>query len=110
MKVCAMLVVPTCWLANVYVAGVMLADGTIPVPDKATVPFVPTVRVPLSWPVAFGAKATLMVQEEPLRREVPQVLDGWVKSPAVVIAPTVSAAEPVLTSVTDCVALVLPTN
>jgi len=70
----------------------MLADGTIPVPDNATVPFVPTVRVPVNTPAAFGAKATLIVQELPAANVAVQVLEGCVKSAVVVIAPTVTAA------------------
>ena len=88
----------------------MLAVGVIPVPDNATVPFAPTVRVPFNRPVDFGAKATLMVQEPPAANVAVQVLDGCVKSGVVEMVPTVSLAVLALVRVTVCVALVLPTN
>ena len=82
------------------VAGVILALKTTPVPDNATVPKFPTVRVPVRTPVVLGVKATLIVQEMFTANVDPQVPPGCVKLPLIVMTPTVMAAPLALLSVT----------
>src|SRR5258706_12165002 len=88
----------------------MPAAGAIPVPDSATVPLAPTVKVPVSAPVILGANATEIVHERPAAKVALHVLDGCVKLVVVVIVPTVIATVPELVRVTICVVLVVPTS
>ena len=59
-------------------------------------------------PGVVGVKVTLMVQFPPAANEFPHVL-VWAKSPLAAIPVIVSAAPPVLESVTVCATLVDPT-
>src|SRR5260370_9051623 len=65
-------------------------------------------RVPVRLPDAVGVNVTLMVQLAPAATELPQVL-VWAKSPLAETLVRFSEALPVLESVTDCAALVVPT-
>jgi hypothetical protein len=65
-------------------------------------------RVPVRLPDAVGVNVTLMVQFAPAATELPQVL-VWAKSPLAETLVRFSEALPVLESVTDCAALVVPT-
>src|SRR5260370_710195 len=65
-------------------------------------------RVPVRLPDAVGVNGTLMVQFAPAATELPQVL-VWAKSPLAETPVRFSEALPVLESVTDCAALVVPT-
>src|SRR5258708_19868731 len=65
-------------------------------------------RVPVRLPDAVGVNVTLMVQFAPAATELPQVL-VWAKSPLAETPVRFSEALPVLESVTDCAALVVPT-
>ena len=65
-------------------------------------------NVPVRVPDAVGVKVTLTVQEALAAMLAPQLL-LWAKSPLVLTPEIEAAAEPVLVTVTDCAALVLPT-
>src|SRR5439155_59393 len=69
------------------------------------------VTVPVRVPVVVGVKLTLIVQLAPAATAVPQVPSPSIatESPLIVMLLIVSVAFPVLVSVTDCVALVVPT-
>ncbi len=113
---CAALVVPTGWLANVSEEAERLttgAEAAAPVPVKLTDCGLPEalsvmLRVPVRVPDAVGVNVTLMVQLAPAATELPQVL-VWAKSPLAETLVRFSEALPVLESVTDCAALVVPT-
>src|SRR5436309_6922604 len=62
------------------------------------------VSVPVRWPAAVGVNVTAIEQFAPAATEPPQVL-VCAKSPDAVMLVTVSAAVPLLVSVTDCGAL-----
>lgn len=66
------------------------------------------VRVPVRVPLAVGVKVTLIVQLPLTANEAPQLL-VWAKSPLVAMLVMVSAAVPLLVSVTVCAAEVVPT-
>ena len=115
-RVCPPLVDPTIWLEKVKSVGARLAAGpaVTPVPVKVTVCGLPAalsemLRLPLRVPVAVGIKITLTVQLFPAGTLVAQLF-VWVKSPVAVILEIVSAALPVLVRVTDCAALLVPTD
>lgn len=88
-----------------------------PVPLRLTFCVVPAtllllsvmVRVPFVGPAADGAKVTLIVHEPPAATLLPQLF-VWLKLVLAVMLATVSAAVPVLLSVTVCAALVAFTN
>ena len=84
----------------------------VPVPVRDTVCGEPEalsvrVRLPMRVPPAVGANVTDMVQLAPAATLDPQVLDS-AKSPVEAIDVTLSAAAPLLVSVTVCAALVVP--
>lgn len=113
--VCAGLAVPTVWLAKVRLDGVRLASGPLPVPFRLAVcvlefPFElsATVRTPARVPLVVGVKVTLIVQLTPGLTEAPQAL-VTAKSPLAVTLVILSAAAPVLLSVTAWAGLVDPT-
>ena len=97
-------------MANAKFAGLRVAAGATPVPDNVTTPLAPTVRVPVTAPVAVGVKATSTVHDALAARVVRQVELGWVKLAVVRIVPTVSVAVAVFVNVTICAELVEPTN
>jgi hypothetical protein len=77
--VCAALVVPTFWLANVRLVGARLAAGAVPLPLRLAVCGLPaassvTLSEPLRVPVAVGVKVTLMLQLALAANVVPQLL------------------------------------
>jgi hypothetical protein len=92
-----------------------LTTGAVPVPLKFTVCVLPAtslllsvmVRVPVSVPMAVGAKVTLIVQE-PLAATLPPQLLVSPKLALVAMLVMVSAALPLLLRVTGCDALVVP--
>ena len=91
--------------------GKKLALGATPVPVRATVWGLPvalsvTVMVPGWLPVAVGVKVTVMVQLAPAATDVPQVL-VWAYGALAAMLVRLSAAVPVLVSVTVCAALVV---
>ena len=107
--VCAALLMPTAWLANVRLVGEKLTLDAAPVPVSATVCGLPvalsvTVIVPGWLPVAVGVKVTLMVQLAAGATEVPQVL-VWAYCVLAVMLVRFSNAVPVLVRVTVCAAL-----
>jgi hypothetical protein len=113
--VCAALVVPTVWLANVNEEAERLTVvvGAVPVPVRLTVCGLPEalsvmLKVPVRVPEAVGVKVMLMVQLAPAATELPQ-LSVSAKSPLGEILVIVRAALPVLDSITVCAALVVPT-
>jgi hypothetical protein len=67
-----------------------------------------TVRVPVRVPLAVGLKVILTVQE-PFALTLPPQVFVWLKSPLMPMLLMVSAALPVLLSITVCEALVVPT-
>lgn len=93
---------------------------TVPVPDNATLCGLPValsaiVTLALRLPVAEGVKVTPIAQLLPAASVLGLIghVFVWAKSPAFV-PPTpmlvmVSGAAPLLVSVTDCAALVVPT-
>jgi uncharacterized protein YqcC (DUF446 family) len=112
------LVVPTFWLAYVRLPELSDTIGTpTPVPERVTVwgdPAALSVMVTDAprLPAAVGVNVTEMLQLPPAATLAPQVL-VCAKSPGLVPATamlvTVKAAVPVLLSVTDWAALVVPT-
>jgi hypothetical protein len=65
--VCAVLLVPTIWLAKVKLVAPSVTAGAVPVPVSATTCGLPgsgseTVMLPVRTPVAVGVKLTLMLQ------------------------------------------------
>ena len=62
---------------------------------------------PLRAPLVVGLKVTLIVQVAPELTVEPQVL-VWAKSPLAAMLVMLSEALPLLVSVTDCAALVVP--
>src|ERR1017187_10410675 len=114
----AALVVPTFWLANVRLPAVSDTIGApTPVPERVTVwgdPAALSVMVTdaLRIPAAVGVKVTEMLQLPPAATLAPQVL-VCAKWPALVpVTPRLlirRVAVPMLLSVTDWAALVVPT-
>ena len=119
----AALVVPTFWAPKLRLVGFSVTAGaeTVPVPESATLCGLPAalsliVTLALRLPVAVGENVTLSVQVAPAASVLG--LSGQVfvcaKSPA--LAPLtpmlliVNAAVPLLVSVTDFAALVVPTS
>src|SRR5207237_3765909 len=99
---------------NVRRGGRRMAAGAVPVPVRLTdcgLPAALSVMViaPVRVPVAVGVKVTLMAQLAPAATDVPQVL-VCTKSPLATMLVTLSAAVPVLVSVTVCTALVVLTS
>jgi hypothetical protein len=94
----------------------VITRGTVPVPLKVTVCVLPgtplllsvMVSVPVSGPSAVGAKVTLIVQELPAAT-LPSQSSVSPKLALAAMLVTLSAAGPVLRSVTGCDALVVPT-
>ena len=69
-----------------------------------------TVTVPVRVPVVVGVKFTLIVQLVPVASEVPQVPSpAKAKSPLMVMPLIVMVVLPLLVSVENCAALVVPT-
>jgi hypothetical protein len=106
------LVLPRGWRAKPKTTGESFT--TVPTPISGTTCGLPVassemVRAPVLTPFALGAKVTLMVQEVPAATLRAQLL-VWEKSPLTVMLVLVSAAVPVLLSVTRCEALVVPTS
>ena len=98
-------------MPKVRLVGEKVTAGAVPVPVNETVCGLPlalsvTETAPVREPVAVGAKVTEIVQVPATATEAPQVL-VWLKSPLAAIVVIVSAADPVLVSVTDCAALVV---
>src|SRR5713226_4780622 len=88
--------------------------AVVPIPVRLTDCGLPEallvmLRVPLRLPDAVGVNVTLMVQFAPAVTELPQLL-VWAKSPLAETLVRFSEALPVLESVTDCAALVVPTG
>ena len=119
----AALVVPTFWAPKLRLVGFSVTAGaeTVPVPESATLCGLPValsliVTLALRLPVAEGENVTLIAQFAPAASVFG--LSGqvfvWAKSAAFVpLTPTlliVSAAVPLLVSVTDFAALVVPTS
>ena len=98
-------------MPKVKLVGKKLALGATPVPVSDTVCGLPValsvkVMVPGWLPVAVGVNVTLIVQLAPAATELPQVLLSAYCALAVMLV-TLSAAVPVLVSVTVCAALVV---
>ena len=113
---CAALVVFSSWLPKLkFVADKLtMGAGAAPVPVRLMVCGLPAmlsviVTAPVRMPVAVGVNVTLMVQLAPAATDVPQVL-VCMKSPLATMLVTLSAAVPVLVSVTVCTALVVLTS
>lgn len=108
-------------MPKLKLAADRVKPGAMPVPVRLTdcaLPAVPlllsvTVRVPARLPAAVGLKVKLIVQLPPTATAAEQALVA-AKSPALApetaTALTVSAAVPVLVTVTVCAGLVLPTS
>ena len=97
-------------MPKVKLVGKKLTLDATPVPVSAMVCGLPvalsvTVMVPGWLPVAVGVKVTLMVQLAPAATDAPQVLVCAYCALAAMLV-TLSAALPVLLSVTACAALV----
>jgi len=100
--------------------GERLATG-VDVPDETPLPLSVTfwglpvalsvmVTLPVRVPVAVGLKFTLIVQRIPVARDVPQAPSpARAKSPLTVTLLIVKVALPLLVSVENCAALVVPT-
>ena len=93
--------------------GPMLKSDVPPVPDKGTVCGLPgalsvMLSAPLSVPVVVGVNVTEIWQIPPAAMPCPQVFDS-LKLPETEIWLIVSAAPPLLVSVTICGELVVPT-
>ena len=85
--------------------GAKLTAGAVPVPVSETVCGLPlalsvTETAPVREPVAVGVKITEIVHVPAAATVAPQVL-VWLKSPLAAMLVIVSAADPVLVSVTD---------
>src|SRR5579863_1514126 len=116
---CAAVVEPTSVAVKVRVVGATLAPSGVPVPEMATTCGLLTaesvkVSVAVRDPVADGENVRLTKQSPEPGRLVPQVLDEIAKSEA--LAPEMRmllilmTAVPPLLSVTDCAAVVEPTE
>ena len=111
--VCAAAVVPTVVLAKVRLLGDM-ATGAKPVPERVTIcgllaELSVNVSVPAAAPRMTGEKVTPMVQVAPAPMLAPQVLVATVNAPLVAILAKLRATFSWFVSVTDVIALVLPT-
>jgi hypothetical protein len=110
----ALLTVPTNWLENVrLVAAKLTAGAATPVPLRLMLCGLPDalsviVIVPVRVPLAVGVNVMLMLQLPPAGSELPHVFAS-AKSPVAAMLVIFSVAEPVLVSVTDWAALVVPT-
>src|SRR5215469_1082889 len=101
---------PTVTVPKFRLAG--LRPRAVPVPLRETVCGEPTAlsvidRMPLSWPIALGLKETSIVQLAPTA----SVAGHWLvlmKLPCTVTLEMVTAAFPVLVTVTVCEALIMP--
>jgi hypothetical protein len=114
----AVLVVPTDCAAKVRLEEVRLTTGPDPVPDKPIACGLPTALSAIliaaeRLPTAAGVNVTVTVQSTPAVNVPGQVLVSE-KSPGfapVTLMPEISRLVfPVLVSVTDCEALVVPTD
>jgi hypothetical protein len=114
---CDALVVPVARVANVSDAGLSITCEPRDIPDRLTICGLPgalsvIVRAATRTPPAVGVNVTLTLHAPPGASEPPHVLDS-AKSPAfppaTAIFVMVSAAFPILVSMTDCDALVVPT-
>ena len=118
----AALVVPVFWLPKLRLVGVSVTPGAeiVPVPESATLCGLPValstiVTLALRLPVAEGVKVTLIAQLLPAASVLGLIghVFVWAKSPAFVpltaMLVIASAAVPLLVSVTDFAALVVPT-
>ena len=94
-------------------AGFTATVKSVPVPVRLTVcglfdASLVATREPVRVPDAVGVKVTAMVQTAPIASELPQLL-LWVKSPPGTMLLMLIVAVPVLLSVTDWEALLVPT-
>jgi len=111
LTLCDPLVVPTVCEPKLKLVDERLTTGAVPVPVRLTVCGLPVassviVIVPGWLPVAVGVKVTLMVQFAAAATDVPQVLVSVYCVLAAMLV-RLSAAVPVLVSVTVCAALVV---
>jgi hypothetical protein len=113
--VCATPLVFTNWLPKLRLVGAKdTAGAVVPVPLSVTVCGLPPalsviVTLPLRVPPTVGVKVTEIVHVPAAAIEAPQVL-LWLKSPLAAMLLIVSAADPVLVSVTVWAALLVFTN
>ena len=115
--VCAGLVVPVVWLANVKLDGDMLAIGAVgavPVPVKGIACGLPealsvNVIAPVRVPVAVGLKVTLTVQETVAASVAPHEVADLAKSPVARIDAMFNVALPSFFNVMVWTGLVVPT-
>jgi hypothetical protein len=114
----AALVVPTSWDPKASVAGERVSAGPVPVPVKATLRGVPgalsvIVTAAVRTPAAVGVNVTAMAQDALTARLEPQVVvraKSALLVPVIVLEVSVSAAVPVLVTVTDWLMLDVPTG
>jgi hypothetical protein len=114
---CAVLELVKGWLGKVKLVGVKTATGmgvADPVPVRLAVCWVPgalslTVRAPLRIPEVVGVNVTLITQLEAGAKLAGQLLI-CAKSPVTWMMPMFKVAFPLLVRVTDCAALVVPTD
>jgi hypothetical protein len=102
--VCAALVLPTSWAANVRLDAERLRAGPRPVPERLTVCGLPgaseeMVSSPVFAPGAVGVKVTLIVQRAPAATLLPQSLVS-ANSALMAMLLIVNVALPVLLSMT----------
>src|SRR5262249_16605674 len=107
-------VVSTIVSPNVRFGGESATVPMPPLPDNGTICGLSgassvNVRVPLRAPMPLGVNVTLTVQPAPGASDPPQPFD-WANSPVVATLDMVTAADPLLRSVSDCAALVVPTS
>jgi hypothetical protein len=113
---CEALVAPTVVAGKVSASGESATVGapeTSPVPDNGTICGLPDASsVTASWPtrppLAIGVNVTLKVHEALAASVDPHVV-AYAKSPEIDVEAMFSVPVPLLVSVTDCPALVVPT-
>jgi hypothetical protein len=109
--------VPTAWLVKLRVVAESVTAGAVPVPLKVTIcglveALSVSVRLPERLPVAVGVKVTLITQlllaatDALVLQVVP--LAATAKSPVIAMLVKDKDALPVLVTVTDVAALVVP--
>jgi hypothetical protein len=111
--VCAALVVPTSWPANVKLEGERPARGPTPVPARLTVrglfqALSVTVMVPVRLPIAVGVKVTEMLQVAPGLTEPQSSVSA--KSPLAATLVTFSTEAPLFVTITVSAALAVVTS
>ena len=115
---CAAAVVPTTVLPKVRLEGFSDTPGAVPAPLSVTVcvpPLALSVMVitPVRVPLAVGVNVTAIVHvpEAAIGVEIEQIVPAFrAKSPLAARAMMVSELVPVLVTVTDCAAAVVPTT